>query len=91
MRGPCMQRDEVFPLIEALCDIADQEGPEITETETRNQGETWQRTINPIAAIGAAGALLNAFQAGRDPAAADVARAQAIIKAAQWHKISGGE
>ena len=91
MRGPCMQRDDVFPLIEALCDIADQEGPEITETEIRNQGETWQRTINPIAAIGAAGPLLSAYQAGRKPAAADVARARAIIGSAQWHKISGGE
>lgn len=86
-----MRQDETLSMIEALCDIADQEGPEITETETRNQGETWQRTINPIAAIGAAGALLNAFQAGRSPAAADIAAARAIISSSQWHKISGGE
>lgn len=82
---------DTLSMIQALCDIADQEGPEITETETRNQGERWRRTINPVAAIGAAGRLLQAFQAGRDPSAADAARAREIISSAQWHKISGGE
>ena len=86
-----MLQEDNLRLIEALCDIADQEGPESTETETRDNGETWQRIINPLAAIGAAGPLLSAFQAGRDPSAADVARARAIISSAQWHKISGGE
>ena len=30
---------DTLSMIQALCDIAEQEGPEITETETRNQGE----------------------------------------------------
>lgn len=81
---------DTLSMIQELCDIADQEGPEITETETR-KGERWRRTINPVAAIGAAARLLQAFQAGRDPSAADAARAREIISSAQWHKISGGE
>lgn len=81
---------ETWRLIEALYEIteAEGEGTEWQETETRNQGELWQRVVKPIEAIGAAGCLLNAISAGRSPSQEEISRAQDIIRLAEWHKYS---
>lgn len=84
-----MTRADEWRLIEELCELADEEGPIRYERETRNQGEQWERTINPLEAIGTAGRMLNAISAGREPSESDIASAIHINRVAQWRRVSG--
>lgn len=84
-----MTRADEWRLIEELCELADEEGPIRYERETRNQGEQWERTINPLEAISTAGRMLNAISAGRRVSENDIARAQSVIRRSRWHKSGG--